>query len=682
MADKNNKISDIENELSKFQAAAEEGNKIALQKYEDISITLLKAEHRIKKAQEASNQMAHAQTVALLEKQDAELRNIREGITEIRKNLDVLREQQKDFSIAILGRKMSGKSTLMEILTHGDGSAIDKGGERKADDIRSYYWHGLKIIDIPSYDFFDSPEKNQLGMETAKAADLILFLLTNEEPQPEDAQCFAQLKSLGKPVLCVINVKKDLKSKKPGATLNEMKTLLNDNAEIEDVIEKFKNFAKDYNQDWSNLKFVLTHLSAAFSFSKGKKNNAEVYAASNFPKVEEFILEKVQTDGKFLRMKNFIDSVAVSMDNIIWKLFEHSATSLQESKVWQDKQREIDTWRKKFWEDAQTKIQDIFSNAKKNLEYEVPNFAEEHYNDEKCNEKWAERIKEFGYIERYHEVLKKLAEECEIQMKKFTAELTQELNYNFDGKTQTNINFESKEIPWKDYIAKLLPNLLIFLPGIGWTARIAMVVVTTAFFSFFDDKKKKEQEAKAKFTKQLMESSLDELSRINNKARDVLNKQVLYNIIAFSDTVRDYSRMLAKLGKAQSEMAESLLKQYEELNELLFNEAVKSRNMRGIFGVKAVARIPGKISIIFTEDKEVETEKISEILGEKFLAVQPLNNWNETMKQILGCNFEMTAYVMDGGVDGRMYSITPVEDVSLTELKLAQQISPYPFIAK
>ena len=349
MADKNNKISDIENELSKFQAAAEEGNKIALQKYEDISITLLKSEHRIKKAQEASNQMAHTQTVALLEKQDAELRNIREGITEIRKNLDVLREQQKDFSIAILGRKMSGKSTLMEILTHGDGSAIDKGGERKADDIRSYYWHGLKIIDIPSYDFFDSPEKNQLGMETAKAADLILFLLTNEEPQPEDAQCFAQLKSLGKPVLCVINVKKDLKSKKPGATLNEMKTLLNDNAEIEDVIEKFKNFAKDYNQDWSNLKFVLTHLSAAFSFSKGKKNNAEVYAASNFPKVEEFILEKVQTDGKFLRMKNFIDSVAVSMDNIIWKLFEHSATSLQESKVWQDKQREIDTWRKKFW---------------------------------------------------------------------------------------------------------------------------------------------------------------------------------------------------------------------------------------------------------------------------------------------------------------------------------------------
>ena len=684
MANYDIKNYDFETELSKFQSATEDGHQIATQKYEEIAFTLRRAEKRIKDAQQEKNQMSQIQTATLLKKQDEELLEIRKYIAEIRINIDAMYDGQKNFSIAVFGRTGSGKSTLMEILTHGDGQTIGAAEKGESRDIRSYFWKGLKIIDVPGIDFFDSSEKDLRGMETAKNADLVVFLITNDEPRPEEAQCLAQLKILSKPILVVVNVKKNLRSKKSETIVKELQKILEDK-EVEDVVKNFKSLAKDYNQEWDDLKFVPVHLLSAYNFSNEKKNDAEIYAASNFPQVENFILEKVQTEGQFLRVKNFVDTVSVTMNHIIFKLFEHSAASLKESTFWLAKYRAVNEWRQSYWESAQVKIHNLYSELSDNLKYEAQHFAEENYNiDEKydldaLNEKWRQHIKQFGYVERHHELLKTFAQECETQLKKFGSELTQELKISFDGKTQTNFTLDS-DTDWEDY-AKLLPNLLIFLPGIGWTARIAIVAATAIFHSWFTKKEKKITAAKENLRTQIEKASIEELSKISNKARDILNKQIFGKVEDFSGMLRDYSYMLAKLGAAQSELAETLIGEYSDLNEIIFARAVKYQNAGDISEVRLTTRIPGELSMILIEDPTVNTEAVSELLGEKFLAIQPLDNWKDTLKKILGCDFELISYATGNSVEDKIYSIKPKDEVKQINLKLAQQVSPYPIIA-
>ena len=102
---------------------------------------------------------------------------------------------------------MAGKSTLMEFLTHGDGKTIGNGSQRTTRNIRNYKWNSLEVTDVPGIGAFEGQEDEIHAFDTAKAADLILFLLTDDAPQATEAEFFSRIIDLGKPVLCIVNVK-------------------------------------------------------------------------------------------------------------------------------------------------------------------------------------------------------------------------------------------------------------------------------------------------------------------------------------------------------------------------------------------------------------------------------------------------------------------------------------------
>ena len=115
-----------------------------------------------------------------------------------------------EFTIILYGRTMAGKSTLMEVLRHGDGSSIGKGAQRTTLDVRAYHWNGLKIFDVPGTCSFGGEKDDNLALAAAEDADLALFLLTDDAPQPYEAERLGELKKLGKPVLGIVNVKQVL----------------------------------------------------------------------------------------------------------------------------------------------------------------------------------------------------------------------------------------------------------------------------------------------------------------------------------------------------------------------------------------------------------------------------------------------------------------------------------------
>lgn len=134
----------------------------------------------------------------------------KQKLAEMEKTLKSLHEQSSKFTIVVYGRTMAGKSTLMEILTHGDGNSIGKGSQRTTRDVREYIWNDLKVVDVPGTCSYDGKEDDKLAFEAAKSADMILFLLTDDAPQASEGDSLAQIKKLGKPVLGVLNVKQTL----------------------------------------------------------------------------------------------------------------------------------------------------------------------------------------------------------------------------------------------------------------------------------------------------------------------------------------------------------------------------------------------------------------------------------------------------------------------------------------
>lgn len=190
--------------------SAKRGYKIASSQGKNLSQALNYAEEKVQRTiiDFNSSQYYAPETAGLLERQLIDIRNAFNNISfALKDDLQGLRDNLTEFSITLFGRTMAGKSTLMEILTNGNGDSIGKGSQRTTRDIRKYSWNGLSITDVPGIGAFDGEDDEQIAFDAAKSADLILFLITDDAPQEVEAECFSQLVNLGKPMICIMNVK-------------------------------------------------------------------------------------------------------------------------------------------------------------------------------------------------------------------------------------------------------------------------------------------------------------------------------------------------------------------------------------------------------------------------------------------------------------------------------------------
>ncbi len=668
--------STIEQELAKCRESAEEGFKLAAGKYNEIKDTLIAESRNLSQTDAEQNEIERIQNTELVDTQKKDLRQLTNRVKLIRDDIKALRERSKDFSIVVYGRTMAGKSTLMEILTHGNGKSIGKGSQRTTRDVRDYYWNGLKITDVPGICAFEGAEDERLAMEAAKAADLILFLLTSDAPQPDEAACLAQLKSFGKPVLGVINVKMNFNINDE-LDIEDLQDKLSDMSSVDATLQQFKQFATSHNQDWSGIKFVATHLLSAY---QAQDKNPKVFEISRFVEVEDFILDKVRNDGRFLRIKTFADSVSVPMSDIILKIYEHSATALLESDIWFNKRQQLSEWREKFLQRSQTKLDNLYEQLSEQLDAAIYNFAENHYEDDKVNEHWQQRLQSLHFDQQYQMLLKDFADECERKRKELSDELTQELSYAFHGNTKTSIKLEGTT-PWGKYASALVGLAGFAFPPL----RIASMVVGILGQFFFDGKEKKIREAKAKLRDGLTMPSYEMLDKMHNQVVEIFNKEILAKgIDEFHDLLCGYQFMLARLGKSQGDLANTLFWEFSDLNTKLFAEAIEYKGAGFISSVNGIARVPGELMVVFADRSNLNTAELSDLLGEKISVTNPAEELSDTVKNILNSDFDVDFYPTDFDKDDEKsenaVAVFPKSKVNATNLKIAQQIAGVPII--
>ena len=125
---------------------------------------------------------------------------------------DLLEKEREtsDFIITLFGRTMTGKSTLMEILTHGDGASIGQGGQRTTRDVRSYKWKGMIVTDVPGIEAYGGEEDDKIAEAATIYADMMLFLITSGQPTNEEADWLVKLKRKDKKQIKKQNKKKEI----------------------------------------------------------------------------------------------------------------------------------------------------------------------------------------------------------------------------------------------------------------------------------------------------------------------------------------------------------------------------------------------------------------------------------------------------------------------------------------
>ena len=604
---------DIEAALHECQAYAQKGYDIASNTWNNIHQALLAEERKVKKVDKQQGRISRLADEELIKKKKQGLASFMEMDKELKQDLSYLQKQQKEFSVLVFGRTMVGKSTLMEIMTHGSGASIGNGSQRTTLDVRDYHWKGMKITDVPGIASFDGREDDRLALEAAKAADLILFLISDDGVQQEEAKNLAELRRLGKPVLGIINVKLGITEQVRSLDMKRLRNKMAERERIETICNQFRQFAGNFQQDWGDLTFVPVHLKAAYL---GQDKNPELWEVSNFIEVESYILSKVQQDGCFLRIKTFLDRVIIPLQGRMEMLYENSSSSLTEAFEYQKKCQELTEWKKAFKADSQRKKANLRKRLQRKLARGIRDFAEDNYDNEDAGKDWKKYLKKELKLEAdCMSFLQERANKCTRKRRELMDSLRTELTF-------AGVNAEFDDISM-DSITDT--KLLGTIAGGALTivCPVAGIALTLFNWLFGSSKEEKIREAQEELQEQLQDA-MDECGYVNKlmagvskiMKEEILGKGVdgLYKALAQMDA------MLIGLAKEEATGAEKLGVLLNQLNCQLWHEAegyVAGKNIDS--SVDRLVRIPGEVTVAYgtVDGFDGYEAQMAKLLGEK-----------------------------------------------------------------
>lgn len=663
---------DIEEALHECQAYAQKGYDIASNTWTKIHQALLAEERKVKKVDKQQGKISRLADEELIKKKKQGLASFMEMDQELKQDLSYLQKQQKEFSVLVFGRTMVGKSTLMEIMTHGSGASIGNGSQRTTLDVRDYHWQGMKITDVPGIASFDGREDDRLALEAAKAADLILFLISDDGVQQEEAKNLAELRRLGKPVLGIINVKLGITEQVRSLDMKRLRNKMAERERIETICNQFRQFAGNFQQDWGDLTFVPVHLKAAYL---GQDKNPELWEVSNFTEVEAYILSKVQQDGCFLRIKTFLDRVIIPLQGRMEMLYENSGSSLTEAFEYQKKCQELAEWNKIFVEDSQEKFDNLYKRLHNKLANGIAEFAEYNYDNEDAGEDWKEYLQEELKLEAdCMSFLQERANKCSRKRRELMDSLKTELTF-------AGVNVEFDDISMDSIVDTQFWGSVAAI-GAGLISGPIGIAIGIGTWLFGDSKAEKIRKAKAKL-RYALQDAMDECGYVdklmagvaNTMYEEIFGKGVdgLYNALAQMDA------MLIGLAKEEATGAEKLGVLLNQLNCQLLHEAEgyvaaqEGKNL--VLSVDRIARIPGEVTEVYdtVDSFDGYEAQMTKLIGEK-VELRILDNTGKFYGEMVKKTEELIGSfrIEEVGAFAKVFNEDEVPVIQPTECKLTE----------
>ena len=591
------------------------------------------------------------------------------------------------FSIALFGRTMAGKSTLMEILTNGDGSSIGKGSQRTTRDVRSYEWKGLTVTDVPGIAAFEGREDEEVAFEAAEQADLVLFLITDDAPQDEEAKCLARVRALGKPILGLLNVKAALHN------ADELPLLRRkfEPERLGAIVEQFHEFADRYGPG-ARIPFFSTHLRAKFLSQQPdyELQKKDLESASRFHRVEEEITSEMIGRGAFLRWKSFIDDVVCPTMEVSEKFLKFSYENSSSGRVFLNKKRQVETWSHQFRKDGEERIATFIEKEMNALRAEIPAFAENNYDRRDAGERWDALVERQKLSQKARKLVEQIQEECRDELSDSTRQLKAELDFvsRFAGDKRISMDaiFDAKRA-WDWFTNSLTGGLVIASLILGGVPLVwAAAAVAVGFAGWLVSQLLESRREKAQKQRVELKDKLEaDVERIENKLKEELHKcffdeilegQVHAHLGELSTIVSDVSA----LADVQGRLAWRLNRQQKNLHRALLDEALRHPGREDCGSlVRDVARVPGQAMLLLMELGAKMPEDVhrglEKMLGEQVLYAVNTPNKVSILVQVIGHGCKRSQIRIEPDIQGAHVPVDDLNAATVSRIRLAQQLT-------
>lgn len=614
---------------------------------------------------------------------------------ELSNDLKKNKKNLSKFSITLFGRTMAGKSTLMEILTNGDGKSIGLGSQRTTKDVRKYEWNNLEITDVPGIGAFEGQEDEQLAFEAAKSADLILFLITDDSPQPIEAECFGRIVNLGKPIVCIMNVKTSVSENKSIKLMLRDINKRFDRERLDTIKNQFLSYSTQLGQEWGYIPFVYVHLNSAFlsqHINDAEKAN-KLYEVSRIALLKKKIVDQVINKGQFYRIKTFIDLVSNPMINSTETLLNQSLINSTQGRTVLSKKRNLDRWKDKFYRDCKQEIESLIINISSQLNSEIAAFAEEHFSDEHADKSWKKILKAKKIETQCQELLNKFENQCNDKIKEITREITNELEFSSyiasDNILKMNKIIDGKKV-W-NWTTTILGGGLTIGAGIAWLAgatlagplgwaAIAVSAVGIIGSFFFESREKKENEARRKLESNLRKNVTSMCGKLKKQMMKNLDTLVNKRIISLTKELDRMNSVIFRLADTQKELAWNLNYNLIQLNKQIVTEAIHLIDAEGLeYHINSVARIPGVSVLIMLDDgkrfPDEQSKSLYLLMSEKISYVFYDENKRILISRILGKSIDRRNINIEEKIGVAHVPLESATPYVMNRVKLAQQLS-------
>ena len=552
---------------------------------------------------------------------------------EVEQLVDKKIKEANKFNITLFGRTKVGKSTLMEILTNGNGSSIGKGGQRTTLNVRQYKWKGLTITDIPGIDAFQGDTDDRLAFEAAKSADIVVFMISDGQPEATEADWLVRLKREDKPIVCLCNAKYTLEDELDMEMFLDNPDEILKDSRIKEIIEQFNNFVKEQLPN-EHIDIYVTQLQARYLANKKEyaQKRQALLKASRFYIVEKEIQKVVIRNGISFRRKCFFSIIDSPLYSQSLALFENSNMAYLKFLIAQEKMSEFCNWQREYIDEERPQMIKRVDQIYEDVISSIPHFVEDNLERNDFGERWKKHVESMRLSEKiqdcYTSSVKKAKDKVDLLFK------TLETESKLQTKIISDISSDQKGSDIANWKRRWRWARIVIGAAVAAVAAVAAAIPVVDWidaggallfwiFSWLSDSREmKLRKARVEQERSLRHSLINNKRTTKDRMYKAFNSDVISGLL--SDSYNRFSIInttLLTLANSQRELGLRYLEHHTTISKKIIISALYDLGIRtsALDHIDFVARIPGKKTIIGCSDESLKylSARISEKIGNK-----------------------------------------------------------------
>lgn len=374
-------------------------------------------------------------------RQELDKRTLKE-IEHIRAVLKAKHRSLNHFTIAFMGKTKAGKSTLHAIITGEGWDSIGVGMQRTTRYNRVYDWKNIRIIDTPGIGAPGGESDEAIARSVVEESDAICYVVTDDSIQATEFEFMKVLKDRTKPLIILLNVKKNLTDPRRLEHFLENPDRLFPRGEngLDGHINRIKRYAEEYYANsYLDVNPVMLLAAQMARQEKDKKQASKLLEAS---RIQDFLdsLRVAIIDYGFIRRSHTLTGSTVgSVEKpLAWAKEQASAYHQQAEIIANQRDRLQKEFREALTDtqaELEVKIQTIFAELRRSLDV----FATEHWESsaETIQEAWQAKLKQYELTHRLGTAVKEAQANLEQRVKGTLEEIGTEIkllaNFRIDS---------------------------------------------------------------------------------------------------------------------------------------------------------------------------------------------------------------------------------------------------------